>query len=80
MLKWMLALAFCGCSAVAEDTDLQRPDAGDMGSDAGDLSQGIQHQNGGSLPFGFYQKQCQWDACNPAPSQLIKSPSTDPTP
>ena len=33
----------------------------------------------GSLPFGYYLEQCQWDACNPPP-QDKRSIDTDPVP
>lgn len=69
----VLGLA-CSMPFVAEQMDAAIEAARDMAQDAAvPASMG---QVGGSLPVGFYAKQCQWDACEPVPERA--SPASRP--
>ena len=46
------------------------PEAGDGGTDP-------VVGGGGSLPIGYYERQCQWDACEPPPQKQPR-PLVDP--
>lgn len=73
-----VVLAVCGCGEVYD----HRPDGGDAApvADAAPPPEQAQppDQPAGQPPLGYYQRQCQWDACGgPLPNS---APATDPAP
>lgn len=76
-----LAVLFSSCvSSLERDADAG-PDLGaslDLSGDLGTPS--YWPANGsGHLPVGYYQRQCQWDACGGPLPDRQSGPATDPT-
>lgn len=77
MTKLLLVLVYC-FAACGEEAALRDASAQPDMATAQESQAAPGGSQGGSLPPGYYQRQCQWDACGgPAPD---RRPSTDPTP